>query len=130
MVTLIPYLVFSGNCKEALEFYATVFKGEIVSIQTFGDAPMDFPETSKNRIFDSEFKTGNIHFKASDDFPPNQTVTKGTNFSLFVYFSDTTFKKEVFQELPKEGVVLFPLDENFGMLKDTYEMQWMFVNEK
>jgi len=130
MATLIPYLVFSGNCKEALEFYATVFKGEIVSIQTFGDAPMDFPETSKNRIFDSEFKAGNIHFKASDDLPPDQTVTKGTNFSLFVYFSDAKFKKEAFQELSKEGTVLFPLDENFGMLKDIYGIQWMFVNEK
>jgi len=56
MATLIPYLVFSGNCREALEFYATVFKGEIVSIQTFGEAPMEFPDESKDRIFDSEFK--------------------------------------------------------------------------
>ncbi len=130
MATLIPYLVFSGNCREALEFYATVFKGEIVSIQTFGDAPIDFPEESKNRIFDSEFKAGNIHFKAPDDSPPNQTVSKGTNFSLFVFFSDTQFKKDAFNELSKEGNVLFPLDENFGMLKDKYGMQWMFTNEK
>ncbi len=105
MAALIPYLVFSGNCREALEFYATVFKGEVVSIQTFGEAPIDFPDESKDRIFDSEFKAGNIHFKASDDFPPNQTVTKGSNFSLFVYFSDTQFKKEAFNELSKDGNV-------------------------
>jgi len=130
MATLIPYLIFSGNCREALEFYILVFNGEIVSIQTFGDAPMDFPETSKNRIFDSEFKAGNIHFKASDDFPPNQTVTKGSNFSLFVYFSDIQFKKNTFQKLSEEGTILFPLDENFGMLKDKFGLQWMFTNEK
>ena len=130
MATLIPYLVFSGNCKEALEFYATVFHGEIISIQTFGEAPMGFPESSKGRIFDSEFKAENIHFKASDDLPPNQTVTKGTNFSLFVSFSDAKFKKKAFQKLSKEGSILFSLDENFGMLKDKYGMQWMFTNEK
>ena len=130
MATLIPYLVFSGNCREALEFYATVFNGEIVSIQTFGEAPMEFPDETKNRIFDSEFKVGNIHFKASDDLPPNQTVTKGSNFSLFISFSDTQFKKKAFKELSKDGNILFPLDENFGMLKDKYGMQWMFTNEK
>jgi len=129
MATLIPYLVFSGNCREALEFYAAVFKGEIISIQTFGEAPMEFPEESKDRIFDSQFKAGNIKFKASDDLPPNQTVTKGSNFSLFVYFSDTQFKKEAFNELSKDGHVLFPLDENFGMLRDKYGIQWMFTKE-
>ena len=130
MATLIPYLVFSGNCKEALIFYTTVFNGEIVSIQTFGDAPVNFPEESKHRIFNAEFKAGNIHFKASDDSPPNQTVTKGSNFSLFVYFSDTKFRKDAFSKLAKGGAILFPLDDNFGMLKDKFGMQWMFAIEE
>ena len=130
MATLIPYIVFSGNCREALEFYAVVFNGKVVSIQTFGEAPIDFPETSKDRIFNSEFKAGNIHFKASDDSPPNQTVTQGSNFSLFVSFANKQFKKEAFEALAKAGKVLFPLDENFGMLKDKFGMQWMFTNEE
>jgi len=62
--------------------------------------------------------------------PPNQTVTKGSNFSLFISFSDTQFKKKAFKGLSKDGNILFPLDENFGMLKDKYGMQWMFTNEK
>ncbi len=130
MAALIPYIVFSGNCRESLKFYTTVFKGKIVSIQTFGDAPFDFPKESKERIFDSEFKAGDIHFKASDDSPPNQTVTQGTNFSLFVSFTDAQFKKDAFEKFANKGIVLFPLDDNFGMLKDQFGIQWMFVNEK
>ena len=129
MATLIPYIVFSGDCREALMFYTTVFQGEVTALQTFGEAPVDFPKESKDRIFDSEFKAGNIHFKASDDSPPNQIVSKGTNFSLFVYFSDTKFKKNAFDKLAKGGSVLFPLGDNFGMLKDKYGIQWMFTNK-
>ena len=35
MVT--PYLVFSGSCREALQFYMEAFNGVIKSILTYGD---------------------------------------------------------------------------------------------
>lgn len=30
------YLIFNGNCKEAVEFYAKVFSTEVKEIMTFG----------------------------------------------------------------------------------------------
>ena len=33
------YLNFNGNCREAAEFYAEVFKTEKPQIMTFGEAP-------------------------------------------------------------------------------------------
>ena len=129
MVNLIPYLVFSGNCKEAMEFYADVLNGDITSITTFEKSPIDVPPEFNNRIFDCELKAGNVHFKASDDLP-NRSVKSGNNFSLFLSFTDNQEKKAVFNELSQGGNVLFPLDNNFGMLKDRFGMQWMFVNDK
>ena len=129
MKNLIPYLVFSGNCKEAMEFYATVINGKITSMTTFGKSPIDVPTEYSSRIFDSEIKAGNILFKASDDLP-NHQVKNGNNFSLFVSFSDKKEKENVFNELSKEGSILFPLDENFGMLKDRFGIQWMIVSDK
>ena len=127
MKNLMPYLVFSGNCLEALTFYADVFQGEIISTTTFKNAPMPVPSEVEHRVFDSEFKAEGVHFKASDDLPSHQ-VTKGTNMSLFVSFSNKEERKEVFNKLAKQGKILFPLDDNFGMVKDQFNIQWMLVN--
>ncbi len=128
MKDLIPYLVFPGTCREAMEFYRDVLNGEITLMQTFGDAPMDVPATLQNRIFNSELKAGGIHFKASDDLPGHD-VKLGTNISLYAVFPDKTSKEAAFNKLSEGGKVLFPLDDNFGMLKDKYSIQWMFVSE-
>ena len=46
------YLTFDGNCREAFEFYRSVFGGEFSVIMTFGDGPPDMgvPEAEKDRI--------------------------------------------------------------------------------
>ena len=33
------YMIFNGNCREAVEFYAEAFETEQPHIMTFGDAP-------------------------------------------------------------------------------------------
>ena len=37
MKTLTPYLLFAGNCREAINYYREVLNGEITQIQTFGE---------------------------------------------------------------------------------------------
>lgn len=122
--SMIPYIVFSGNCRNALEFYRGVFNGEIVSMITFENSPIPVESENKSRIFDSEFKAGGIRFKASDDLP-NHSVNRGTNFSLFVSFSDKLERIGIFNALSQDGQILFPLDDNFGMVKDKFGIQWM-----
>jgi len=47
-------LLFDGNCREAMEFYAKVFKTEMISIMTMGALPPDpanpVPEPEKDRV--------------------------------------------------------------------------------
>ena len=120
-----PYLIFPGTCKEALNFYKDCFGGEIAMMQTFADSPVNVPAEFKQRIFNSEFRAGNVHFMASDDLPGN-TVTVGSNFALFVTFSDRAEEEKVFNKLSEGGKVLFPIGENsFGMLVDKFNIQWM-----
>lgn len=126
MPSLIPYIIFSGNCREALKFYTTVFKGSEVSFQTFGDSPIPVNEENKQRIFDSEFVADHIHFKASDDLPEHQ-ITKGTNISMFVAFENMKFREDAFKKLAQDGKILFELNDNFGMVKDQFGIQWMFT---
>ena len=52
-LSLNTYLTFDGNCREAFEFYRSVFGGEFDSIGTFGEAPPDVPtvpDDEKGRI--------------------------------------------------------------------------------
>ena len=128
MAFLIPYLVFPGTCKEAIEFYKEVLQGEITLMQTFRESPVDVPPENEHRIFNAELKAGGIRLKASDDLP-GYSVDQGNHVSLFTVFPNATAKKEAFQKLAQGGKVLFPLEENFGMLKDKYGVQWMFVHE-
>ncbi|NAS14149.1 VOC family protein [Poritiphilus flavus] len=129
MTTLLPYIAFPGTCKEAMEFYSKTFGGKLVKLQTFAEAPMEVPEEVGHRIFDSEMIAGKLRIKASDDLPGHE-VQAGTNISLFVSFADKAKKEEIFAALSENGKVLFPLTEDFGMLKDPYGIQWMFVSDK
>ena len=42
-LSLNTYLTFDGNCREAFEFYRSVFGSEFDSIGTFGEAPPAIP---------------------------------------------------------------------------------------
>ncbi|WP_423148090.1 hypothetical protein [Rubrolithibacter danxiaensis] len=48
MKTLNVYLSFAGQCQEALNFYAKVLGGKIISLQKFGDSSMPSDEDKKN----------------------------------------------------------------------------------
>jgi PhnB protein len=126
-----PYLIFNGNCKEAMTFYKKCLEGEIKSMQTFEDAPMEFPEEARHLIFDSELRAENIIIKASDSLPDNPMVI-GKNFSLFVIFSDRKEIENVYNKLLEGGKINMLLEDTpsggkFGMVADKFGIQWMLV---
>ncbi|MDN5202669.1 VOC family protein [Fulvivirgaceae bacterium BMA10] len=125
---LIPYLVFPGTCQEAMEFYKESLNGEITLMQSFKDSPIEVSEAFQHRIFNSELKANGIHFKASDDLPDYETKI-GSNVSLYAVFSDRQAKEQAFNKLLEGGKVLFPIEDNFGMLRDKYGVQWMVHHE-
>lgn len=128
MQEALPYLIFPGTCREALQFYETCLEGEITSIQTVGEAPMpmEVPAEHAHRIFDSEFRAENFRMKASDDMPGHE-VAEGSNFAIFLIFNDSDKQQTVFNKLAEGGQVQFPLENNFGMLVDQYRVQWMLA---
>jgi len=126
---LTPYLVFPGSCRTALEFYAECLNGEIVMLQTFAEASIDVPAELGERIFNAEFQAGGVHFKASDDMPGKE-VAVGSNFALFVTFADQAEKERVFTRLSEGGTVLFPIEDNFGMLVDKFGIRWMLESRE
>ena len=129
MKTLQPYLIFPGACREALEFYSVCLGGEIVEIQTYAEAPMDFPSDSDTRVFNSVFRAGDLQFMASDCLP-NQDLPPGANFAMFVTFSDQQEQVRAFDRLTEGGKVLMPLADSFGMAEDKFQIRWMLAHNK
>ena len=79
------YLTFNGNCREAAEFYAEVFKTEKPEIMTFGESPQspDFvlPAEAKDLVLHTRLNINGSNIMFSDTFP-GSPFTEGNNISL------------------------------------------------
>jgi len=125
-----PYLFFSGNCEEALNFYKTVFGGEITEISRWKDAPaeMGMPADLGERVMHSNFKSPSIKFMASDSRPTTQYGEGRISLSLGT--SDVADAQRVWNALAKGGKIDMEFSDTFwgakfGMLTDKYGIDWM-----
>lgn len=133
MMQLEPYLLFTGNCEEALNFYKDVFGGEIEGVSRWSEMPKDAggppvtPETA-NRVMHASFKSSGFSFMASDA-SPGKTYAEGP-ISLSIATSDLAEAERVFSKLSAGGNVEMPMADTFwgakfGMVTDKFGIDWM-----
>lgn len=129
MRPLIPYLLFNGNCREAMNFYQACFGGEL-QLMTYGDAPTEFYDTAsnKNEIMHSFLKNDALTLMASDW--PNREAKPGNNIQLNIDCETKAEIETLFKKLSHEGKVVQPLADtfwgaHFGMLVDKFGIHWM-----
>ncbi|WP_028563319.1 VOC family protein [Paenibacillus pinihumi] len=131
------YLNFSGNCREAVEFYAQVFGTEAPEFMTFGDSPPNpeypLPEEAKNLIMHTRLNVFGSNVMFSDTFP-GMPFVPGNNISLAVVLDDEEALRSAFARLQDGAEVKMDLQETFwskcyGMLTDKFGVQWQFSHE-
>ncbi|NNE98303.1 MAG: VOC family protein [Pyrinomonadaceae bacterium] len=127
MKTLTPYLMFTGKCREAMEFYRDCLDGEITIMQTCGEATIDFPEEASEMIFNSEMKAEGVCIKASDNPANHGKEINESNFSLFVHFSEQAEFESVGEKLAEGGSITMQDDGHFLMLQDKFGFSWMLT---
>ena len=127
------FLVFDGDCRKAIEFYAGIFKQEMPKqIMTYGEAPEEpedpLADENKDRIIYTSMPLfgQNVMFC---DCPAGQEHIKGNNISLTLGLSDEEEMKRIFEALENGGEVYMPLDktffsELFGMVCDKFGIIW------
>lgn len=127
----IPYLLFDGKCAEALDFYAALFGGKIVSKTTFGEMPGDIPipEEAKDRIVNEMLELPGGLMLYGGDTGPGRTHTPMTGFMLALNFPTVEQAQNVFDKLADNGQISMPfvpalLAEKFGMVTDKYGIHW------
>ncbi len=134
MEAIVPYLTFSGNAAEAMSFYASALKGEIVMSQTYGESPMESKPEDAGKIMHAVLKAGPLMIMvsdANDQFP----VQHGNSVSLSLNFTDEKTIEETFLALSEGANITMPLQDTFwgakfGMLTDKFGMAWMFNHDK
>ena len=131
------FVNFDGNCREAVSFYAKVFKTNEPEFMTFGDTPgddgMGLDEKDKGLIMytDLEIEGTTVMFS---DVPPGMPFVKGNNIALTVVTKDADEIKRLFHALGEGGEVDMELQETFwsnlyGMVTDKFGISWQFSHD-
>ena len=124
----IPYLSFIDNAREALEYYKEVFEGEILNLQTFGEAEYPTPPEISERIMHAQFKKGELSLMVSDSFL-GHTIEIGNNISLVLEFDSEEELQKTYDRLRSAGTVFMELQDTFwgakfAKVKDKYGIVW------
>jgi PhnB protein len=129
------FINFNGNCREAVDFYAKVFKSKVGNLMTYKDAPPDpaypIPEADKDRIMYAGVPIGNITVMFSD-VPSDSEYIKGNNVSPTISADGKEDVTRIFNELKEGGEVYMELQKTFfsewfGMVEDKYGIIWQIL---
>ena len=137
MIHCTPFLLFDGNCAEAMTFYQKCLGGDL-ALTKLGDTPMkaQFPPEKHNRIINAHLKSGAIDISAADwmaspGFEPKQ----GNMYAIFVISETYDELKKVFDKL-KYGAGKERFQDlhdmpfgTYGQFYDRYCVQWIFKGD-
>lgn len=127
------YVFFTeGKCKAAMEFYKTVFGGEL-TMQTYGEGmPAEMMtedmKAHNDKVMHSLLSGGDIRLMASDS---TREGTFGESFiSLSLSGTDEDKLKDLWGKLVDGGKVTMPFEkapwgDTFGGLTDKFGVEWM-----
>ena len=130
MAQLSPYLIFNGNCREAMTFYQECLGGEL-DLQRIADSPMAerMPKKMKECILHATLTSDQIIIMGSDMAP--QTLIKGNANSMILTFNNEEETRKTYANLAKDSEASHPLEVTFwgtlfGHLTDKYGNHWLF----
>jgi PhnB protein len=112
-----PYLIFKGECQDAIELYKKAFKTDTDEVMRFSDMPkssqnnMQIPDNQLNWVLMATMPFGNSFIRLSDTVGElNDASTERISISVETKVEEV---KHAFDILVKEGNVGIPLLEIF-----------------
>ena len=126
---LTPYVSFRDNAREAMEFYKSVFGGEL-TVSTFGDFQASDDPSEQDKVMHSQLTTpGGLVLMAADT-PDSMEYTPGTSISISLSGDDEPELTGYYEKLADGGTVTEPLakapwGDSFGMCVDRFGINWL-----
>lgn len=130
---LTPFLLFDGNCAEAMTFYQSCLGGEL-TILRLGDTPMGegVPAEQRDKVTYSRLENGSADISATDWLHPTREPRPGNTVAVYLHTEDDRELRSAFEKL-SEGADLQLLDDlrdmpfgTYGHLADRYGVHWFF----
>jgi PhnB protein len=124
-----PYINFTDKTREAMEFYKSVFGGNL-EMNTFKEYNASHDPSEDEKIMHSMLEADNgITFMAADT-PSDMEFKAGTNYSMSLSGDDEAELAGYYEKLAAGGAVVMPLEQapwgdKFGMVTDKYGIQWL-----
>ena len=127
MAKINPYLGFKNSARQAMEFYKSVFGGEL-TMSTFGESGSK-DEPAEN-IMHSMLIVGPDMTLMASDMAENNESTRRVEVSLSLAHDEDEKGKEYWKKLSEGAKVTMelqtaPWGDTFGMLTDKFGINWM-----
>lgn len=135
IMNLTPYILFDGNCHQAMEFYKACFGGELAVLKVKDSPAKDqMAPSQQDKILNSHLKSGKLEISASDWVLLDRTRISGNTVRLYLSGGTPQELKALFEKLSEGAEVTDPLKETFfgvyGALNDKFGVRWMFQAAK
>lgn len=133
MLGLTPFLLFDGNCAEAMQFYQSCFGGDLTLIP-LSETPMkaQCPPDQHHKITKALLRSGVVEFSATDWLHPTRKPIQGNTTAMYVTGDEYAELSPIFDKL-RDGAdpqLLVELREMpfgiYGRLTDRYGVEWFF----
>jgi PhnB protein len=127
-----PYLMLSGRCEEALNFYQSAVGAQPVMTMRFSDSPephtVQLPPNWDNKIMHCGFMIGQTMVMATDGWRTDPADFSAVTLSITA--DSEAQAKQMFEALSKDGKVTMPMSATFwspcfGMCVDLFGVNWM-----
>ena len=137
MINVTPFLLFDGDCADAMAFYQACLGGELTIVR-LGDTPMkeQMPPDRHARVAHAHLKNGAIELSATDWLHPTRKPVRGNMVAMYVVGGSHVELRQVFDRL-REGADPALLDELrempfgvYGHLADRFGVHWFFRGDR
>ena len=125
-----PYLLFEGNCEEAMEFYKDIFNATISNMMRYSETSQTLSEENHRPpiIMHASLTTNDFTLMLSDNI--DAKYKRGTNTFIFASINDEKKAEDYFFKLADGGHILVPYEivfwgGKFGKVIDKFGINWM-----
>jgi PhnB protein len=131
MAILNPYLHFRDTARAAMEFYQSVFGGEL-EVQTFGDFGDPYPGEG-HKVMHAQLETPGDFVLMASDTPDRMGHDRGENVASVSISGAKSSEAELrgyWDKLAVGGTITQPLETapwgaTFGMIVDAHGVNWL-----
>jgi PhnB protein len=133
MLRLTPFLLFDGNCAEAMAFYQACLGGEL-TLTKLGDTPMKggFPPEQHQRITYALLKSEHVELSATDWLHPTRLPMQGNTTAMYLSSDQPAELRTIFDKLADGAGKEFFVDLRempfglYGRFTDRFGVEWFF----